>query len=160
MRNLVIIVLAICIVSCTAEKEFGYDTFSDLETKHEETLREYIEQTTSEFVENNIPTKYEYQDSFFNQILVDALAQDIGYGIPLEIMTAQAILESGWGKSKLSTKYNNYFGIKEYRKGKSSAYMVTNEVVNGKEITKKAKFRKYEDPSHCFADRVIWFHQN
>ena len=38
--------------------------------------------------------------------------------------------------------------------------MVTNEVVNGERISKKAKFRKYEDPSHCFADRVIWFHSN
>ena len=38
--------------------------------------------------------------------------------------------------------------------------MVTNEVVNGKRISKKAKFRKYQDPSHCFADRVIWFQSN
>jgi len=160
MKNLIKIVLAICIVSCTAEREFGYDTFNDLKSDEDIELRDYLENVTAIYVDNVIPTKYDYQDSFFNMILVDAFAQDLSFGIPLEIMTAQAILESGWGRSRLSTKHFNYFGIKEYRKGRNYAYMVTDEVVKGKRIKKKAKFRSYTNSSECFADRVIWFHQN
>ena len=153
-------VIGLLAVSCAADRDFAFDTFQDLKSKNNESLREYLDNVTASFVDNVIPTKYAYQDSFFNMILVDAFAQDLGYGIPLEIMTAQAILESGWGRSKLASKHYNYFGIKEYRKGKNYAYIVTDEVVKGRRISKKAKFRKYEDPSHCFADRVIWFHQN
>ena len=161
MNKLIIFfIIGLLGMSCASDKDFAYDTFQDLQSKNDFELREYLEDVTYIFVDNVIPTKYGYQDSFLNQILVDAFAQDLGYGIPLEIMTAQAILESGWGRSKLSRKHFNYFGIKEYRKGMNSAYMVTNEVVNGKRINKKAKFRKYQDPSHCFADRVIWFHSN
>ena len=35
------------------------------------------------------------------------------YGIKVHSpIIAQAILESGWGESKLSAKYHNYFGLK------------------------------------------------
>jgi flagellum-specific peptidoglycan hydrolase FlgJ len=34
------------------------------------------------------------------------------YGVPPSVTIAQAILESGWGKSTLSTTHRNYFGIK------------------------------------------------
>lgn len=34
------------------------------------------------------------------------------YGIPIQIILAQAILESGSGKSALARKQNNHFGIK------------------------------------------------
>jgi len=161
MNKLIIFfIIGLLGMSCASDKDFAYETFQDLQSKNNMSLAEYLEDVTYIFVDNVIPTKYDYQDSFLNQILVKAFAQDLGYGIPLEIMTAQAILESGWGRSKLSRKHFNYFGIKEYRKGKNAAYMVTNEVVNGKRISKKAKFRKYDNPMDCFADRVIWFHQN
>ncbi len=136
-KLIVFFVIGLLGVSCASDKDFAYDTFQDLQSKNNFELREYLEDVTFIFVDNVIPTKYDYQDSFLNQILVDAFAQDLGYGIPLEIMTAQAILESGWGRSKLSKNHFNYFGIKEYRKGRNSAYMVTNEVVNGKRISKK-----------------------
>lgn len=161
MNKLIIFfIIGLLGMSCASDKDFAYDTFQDLKSKNSIELREYLENVTFVFIDNVIPTKYDYQDSFLNQILVNAFAQDLGYGIPLEIMTAQAILESGWGRSKLSRKHFNYFGIKEYRKGRNSAYMVTNEVVNGKRISKKAKFRKYDNPMDCFADRVIWFQSN
>lgn len=35
------------------------------------------------------------------------------YGIEVySPIIAQAILESGWGESKLASKYHNYFGLK------------------------------------------------
>ncbi len=68
-------------------------------------------------------------------------------GILASVTVAQALLESGWGKSQLSAKYNNYFGIK---KGSGwngpTVKMKTKEVVNGKTITVTAEFRVYDSP--------------
>jgi peptidoglycan hydrolase-like protein with peptidoglycan-binding domain len=49
---------------------------------------------------------------FFNLIAEPAKDQETKYGIPASITMAQAALESGWGKSELAYKYNNYFGVK------------------------------------------------
>ena len=49
---------------------------------------------------------------FFNLVSGPAQDQEKKYGIPASITMAQAALESGWGKSELAYKYNNYFGVK------------------------------------------------
>lgn len=41
------------------------------------------------------------------------------YGIPASIMLGISMLESGYGTSKLSTKNNNYFGVKKGNKYRS-----------------------------------------
>lgn len=52
------------------------------------------------------------------QKFVDNIAKYVkkyasSYGISVHSpIIAQAILESGWGKSKLATYYHNYFGMK------------------------------------------------
>ncbi len=50
--------------------------------------------------------------SFINKIARAAALSQARFGVPASITIAQAILESGWGKSTLASKYNNYFGIK------------------------------------------------
>lgn len=45
-----------------------------------------------------------------------AAAEMTKYGIPASIQMAQALVESGAGKSKLATKNNNHFGIKCFSK--------------------------------------------
>lgn len=49
---------------------------------------------------------------FFNLVSGPAQDQEKKYGIPASITMAQAALESGWGKSELAYRYNNYFGVK------------------------------------------------
>ncbi len=58
------------------------------------------------------------------------------------ITIAQAILESGWGKSQLTLYANNLFGIKGDYKGQYIT-MKTQEYINGQWITVNANFRKY-----------------
>lgn len=59
------------------------------------------------------------------------------------ILTAQDMLESGWGSSGLS-KYNNFGGVKA---GSHPSFIEidTTEYKNGKPKTVKQKFRKFED---------------
>jgi len=45
-----------------------------------------------------------------------AIAEMTKFGIPASIQMAQALVESGAGKSKLATKNNNHFGIKCFSK--------------------------------------------
>lgn len=61
-------------------------------------------------------------------------------------ITAQAILESGYGKSVLSSKYHNYFGMKcgSYWKGKSVSMSTKEEYEVGTLTTIKDNFRVYD----------------
>lgn len=84
-------------------------------------------------------------------------------GTPLfpSITLAQAILESGWGKSSLTTKHNNFFGIKAAGgwQGKT-VNMSTGEVFNGSKVTIKSDFRAYDSPLESFKDRVKFLTEN
>lgn len=69
------------------------------------------------------------------------------YNIFPEIMMGQAILESGWGQSRLAKYNKNLFGVKvpysERGKGKGVVYK-TNEEINGKTIRISDEFRKFD----------------
>lgn len=65
------------------------------------------------------------------------------YGILPSISIAQAILESDWGKSELSVKNNNFYGIKGENPAQT-VVMNTKEFVNGEWIEIEAPFRKYD----------------
>ena len=61
-----------------------------------------------------------------------AMLQGALNDIPPSIIMAQAILESGWGESELSTKANNYFGIKADSSWTGEVYNgATHEYYNG-----------------------------
>lgn len=67
-------------------------------------------------------------------------------GIMSSITLAQAALESNWGQSQLSSKYNNYFGVKTSSTDASSSIVLpTKEYVDGKWITVNATFARYSD---------------
>lgn len=67
------------------------------------------------------------------------------YKILPSLTIAQAILESGWGKSELSKKHHNYFGMKWVEEcGTKYATFKTNEQrADGSYYTISARFRKY-----------------
>lgn len=69
------------------------------------------------------------------------------YGIKVySPIVAQAIHESGWGESKLSAKYHNYFGLKCGTKwtGKSVNMKTQEEYSAGSLTTISANFRAYD----------------
>lgn len=81
------------------------------------------------------------------------------------IMACQGILESGYGRSLLSTKANNLFGIKAGRSWKGLVYNIkTREFCAEKGwFVIMAPFRQYKDWSECFEDyasiieRLSWY---
>jgi len=83
---------------------------------------------------------------FFNQWKTIALQHQKDYGIPASLTLAQSAIESGFGKSGLTTKYNNFFGI-------TGAY-------NGKSVKMKNKkgqtftWRVYPTPEDSFEDHA------
>jgi hypothetical protein len=88
------------------------------------------------------------------------------HGICAAITTAQAILESGWGKSELTVNANNLFGMKKNLSGntwagstwdgKSVYTKKTGEVYNGKRVTVTADFRKYPSVAASIGDHSAY----
>ena len=78
------------------------------------------------------------------------------YGVPRAVTIAQSMLESGWGRSGLTTKYNNYFGIKcgatisPYQKG--CVALASYEYVKGKKKKYVSRFRTYSSMEKSFLD--------
>jgi flagellum-specific peptidoglycan hydrolase FlgJ len=60
--------------------------------------------------------------SYINRFLSTAKAEADKYNIPVSITLAQGIIESNAGRSELSRKHNNHFGMKWKGKGKYAVY--------------------------------------
>ncbi|AMV61168.1 N-acetylmuramoyl-L-alanine amidase [Pediococcus damnosus] len=102
----------------------------------------------------NLSTKSHQQ--FIQTIAPYAKEMHQSYGVLPSITIAQAILESDWGTSQLSERYNNYFGMKGtiYQTTKE---MKTEEFVNGKWITVTARFRVYNSWKDSVKDHTMLF---
>ncbi|WEV60761.1 glucosaminidase domain-containing protein [Streptococcaceae bacterium ESL0729] len=77
-----------------------------------------------------------------------AVAQQVApqYGLYPSVMAAQAILESGYGKSSLANNYNNYFGIKG-----PGVSMKTVEYLGGAWVDMIESFKTYDSIYDSFA---------
>ncbi|MGL5753421.1 MAG: glycoside hydrolase family 73 protein [Paraclostridium sp.] len=100
-------------------------------------------------------TKYA---DFINEIKLQAMKNYKEYKILPSITIAQAILESGWGESELSKKFNNLFGIKaDLRWDGDSVTLETVEYNNDKI---NDKFRKYKEKSQSVKDHAQFLADN
>lgn len=87
------------------------------------------------------------QERFIELIGSNAVKYNVKYDIKcVSVVIAQAILESGWGKSSLARKYNNFFGLKcgSTWKGKSVNLSTKEEYTQGTYTNIKANFRVYD----------------
>jgi len=102
-----------------------------LKNKEKEEANKYLLK-----IENNILNRELVKDrskkKFISNIVEDAKKSYEEYGILPSVTIAQAILESAWGESTLSSEHNNLFGIK------------ADERWNGKKVNMKTK-ENYED---------------
>jgi flagellum-specific peptidoglycan hydrolase FlgJ len=148
----------IAAIKSTTAKAYGTLTYmaKSLVNKPEEPAEETPEDADSEETEQDnyaaaasvkkhaaIPKS---SQEFFNQWKNVALQHQKDYGIPASITLAQSAIESGFGKSGLTTKYKNFFGI-------TGAY-------NGKSVKMKNKsgqiftWRVYPTPEDSFEDHA------
>ncbi|GAB6169727.1 glucosaminidase domain-containing protein [Clostridium carnis] len=108
-----------------ANKFFNIDSNNKASIKNfKEVLMDFKfkedEENNATKILNGISTNYLHKEiahdkeklDFINFVSKEAIKNYNQYGILPSITIAQAILESGWGNSQLSDKYNNLFGIK------------------------------------------------
>ncbi|MBR0410908.1 MAG: glucosaminidase domain-containing protein [Eubacterium sp.] len=87
-------------------------------------------------------------------------------GVLASVTLAQAINESGWGKTDLAQRGNNIFGMKinlsgntwsgSVWDGKSNVSIITTEEYGGKKVKIRASFRKYNSVAESIADHSAY----
>ncbi|HZC42024.1 MAG TPA: glucosaminidase domain-containing protein, partial [Streptosporangiaceae bacterium] len=91
------------------------------------------------------------QQAFIRNVARGALDSQRRYGVPAAVTIAQAIDESGWGRSDLAVRAHNLFGIK----GTGPAghrTLATLEYEHGRRVTRQASFRAYHSVAESIAD--------
>ena len=130
-------------------------SFSDSQKKH---TYEYLKQLeVIGLATDNLKKDSSYRQ-FIDEISPKAIELYNKSGILPSITISQAILESSWGKSDLSVKANNLFGIKADSswKGKSVT-MTTSEYYND---VIKGNFRSYENKADSLDDYGTFISSN
>jgi len=102
------------------------------------------------------------QERYIGSVARAAVASADETGVPASVTIAQAILESYWGSSRLSTEANNYFGIKaQSRPGTAGVvWFDVWEVVGGRSVVQHQPFRAYHTLAESFADHGHFFLEN
>lgn len=99
------------------------------------------------------------QQQFIESVAQGAIDGWNQYHVLPSITVAQAIVESGWGRSGLSTSAHNLFGIKGSYNGHSIT-MRTREVYGGRSVYVNANFRAYPNNSESVKDHGRFLNVN
>lgn len=97
--------------------------------------------------------------NFIESVAQGAINGWTKYGVLPSVTVAQAILESGWGQSALSTQAHNLFGIKGSYNDQYVT-MQTREVYNGQSYYIYDNFRKYANNSESVEDHGNFLYSN
>lgn len=102
-----------------------------------------------------------YTDDFISQVKEGAIASQKKHGVLASITIAQAILESGWGKSKLSIECKNLFGVKAIGgwRGAKESYP-TYEYYSGRKTLINDYFRVYNSYAESIEDHALFLVNN
>ena len=94
---------------------------------------------------------YQFYADYVTVFAPTAVAQMEEYGVPASITLAQGLLESGAGRSNLSQRANNHFGIKctSDWTGKTVAHEKTNVC-----------FRAYDNPAESYRDHSLFLRRS
>lgn len=98
-----------------------------------------------------------FVDAYGQMAYNDALKS----GVPWEVTLAQAIVESGYGQSELSAKYNNFFGIKAGGNWNGpTVQMITKECNDNGCYDTVGTFRVYGSAQESFTDHSDFLRTN
>ncbi len=90
------------------------------------------------------PMMTKAQNDFIYTVRTHAAVAKALTGVPISVTVAQGILESAWGKSKLTREANSLFGIKASRDWKGARYRIaSDEVIHGRRVSVVSDFRAY-----------------
>ncbi|MDQ3812142.1 MAG: glucosaminidase domain-containing protein, partial [Chloroflexota bacterium] len=101
-------------------------------------------------------------DEFINAVGAAAQRSRKLTGVPASVTVAQAILESDWGRSRLTRQGNNLFGIKALS-GPGPAGVITLatwEHVDGDDVVVQAPFKAYYSLEDSIDDHGRFFMRN
>jgi Mannosyl-glycoprotein endo-beta-N-acetylglucosaminidase len=92
-----------------------------------------------------VPRTFASDDEFINAVGTAAQSSFKRTGVPASITVAQAILESDWGRSRLTRQGNNLFGVKSLSTQGPAGVMTlaTWEHVDGDDVVVRAPFKAY-----------------
>lgn len=91
--------------------------------------------------------------TFIESIAPAAQQMQKQYGVLASISIAQAILESEWGNSELSSVYNNLYGMKGDSL-ENTVLLSTKEFYNGEWVTVQAGFKVYDSWASSVKDHA------
>lgn len=90
----------------------------------------------------------DYRGVFLHRLAPGALVTAHRHQIPPSVTIAQAVLESGWGRSSLAHTYNNLFGVKALR-GHPAITLNSAEVRDGVRIPMRLSFAVFDSWDHA-----------
>jgi hypothetical protein len=96
------------------------------------------------------------REAFLSKVSQIAKAEQSYSGIPASIKAAQAIFESSWGKSRLATTGNNYFGIKCKSWWTGETILHQDDDFDEEGNLTFSCFRAYESVEESFEDHTIF----
>lgn len=107
------------------------------------------------------PQSYSFasQDDFINTVGAAARRSRQATGVPASVTVAQAILESDWGRSRLTRQGNNLFGIKALTAPGPAGVisLSTWEYLDGNDVVVQAPFRAYFSLEESVEDHGRFF---
>lgn len=103
------------------------------------------------------PTGRSAPEAFIDELLTPARDAARRTGVPAPLILAQAALETGWGRHRITTEdgadSHNLFGIKagaDWR-GRTTD-VTTHEYIDGQRVRRVERFRVYDSYQDAFAD--------
>lgn len=142
MNKIIVIILWFLLVSFEVNKTQNVSVSKEVEVKIHK--KDTLVKNVSKKVKIN--KSHPFTD-FCNKYQPLAYYYQVKYGVPVSIQLAQAIVESGGGKSELAKKANNLFGMKYYKR------LFDGEYYESKQGT---KWRKYNSFDESFEDHAIF----
>ena len=153
-----IFICSLLLLSCKSKKKLT--TSANKELSKVERIQKKPKIESSKVIINETKIKPIPKNASYTEVVgiyIDnyseiAKEEMLQYGIPASITLAQGILESGAGRSALSKKSNNHFGIKCHKGW-------TGQRVFHDDDELQECFRKYKDPKYSFRDHSLFLTQ-